>query len=119
MLLDQCLVRANLFSSVIAFCAVVISQASAADYNVLHDFPSGQNDGAYPYSDVTFAHGDLYGTTAKGGSKSNAGIVFKIAPDGTELCFIPSRVRATVIIHMASLWTVPREIYMGSQVQEG
>ena len=77
--------RSLLLTSVLALAAIVpASRATAAEYQVLHDFPSGQNDGADPYADVIFKHGNLYGTTAKGGGNSNAGTVFRIAPDGSE-----------------------------------
>jgi uncharacterized repeat protein (TIGR03803 family) len=46
---------------------------------ILHNFIGG-NDGAYPYSAVTFGpDGNLYGTTAGGGS-NKYGTVFKLTP---------------------------------------
>ncbi len=50
---------------------------------VLHSFAGG-SDGATPYGGVILDRkGNLYGTTTDGGS-SNAGIVFKVSPSGTE-----------------------------------
>jgi uncharacterized repeat protein (TIGR03803 family) len=50
---------------------------------VLHSFAGG-SDGATPYGGVILdKKGNLYGTTTDGGL-SNAGIVFKISPAGTE-----------------------------------
>src|SRR4051812_48659856 len=64
--------------------AIAVTMANAADYKVIHNFPAGHSDGSDPYSDLLFVHGDLYGTTAKGGSSANAGTVFKLSADGTE-----------------------------------
>ncbi|HEY3638441.1 MAG TPA: choice-of-anchor tandem repeat GloVer-containing protein [Rhizomicrobium sp.] len=51
---------------------------------VLHNFTGGANDGAYPMSGLyRDAQGNLYGTTSQGGT-GNYGIVYKVAPDGTE-----------------------------------
>jgi uncharacterized repeat protein (TIGR03803 family) len=50
---------------------------------VLHSFAGG-SDGETPYGGVILdSKGNLYGTTADGGS-SNAGIVFKVSSSGTE-----------------------------------
>ena len=51
---------------------------------VLHDF-TGKTDGAYPADGlVRDAAGNLYGTTAQGGSSSNFGTVFKVDSAGKE-----------------------------------
>src|SRR5262249_52532940 len=51
-------------------------------YRRLHNF--GGTDGAHSYADlIVDAAGNLYGTTYDGGT-SSAGVVFKLAPDGTE-----------------------------------
>jgi uncharacterized repeat protein (TIGR03803 family) len=51
---------------------------------VLHNFTGGDGDGARPLSAVyRDAQGHLYGTTFQGGP-ANLGIVYEIAPDGTE-----------------------------------
>lgn len=50
---------------------------------VLHSFTGG-SDGSGPYGTlIADRAGNLYGTTSAGGA-SNYGVVFKIAPDGTE-----------------------------------
>ncbi len=50
---------------------------------VLYAFTGGA-DGGYPYSGVTLdAQGDLYGTTAYGGS-SGSGVVYRLSPSGQE-----------------------------------
>ena len=52
---------------------------------VLHSFAADGKDGVDPLARLTFdtATGDLYGTTAGGGTHGS-GIVFKLTPDGTE-----------------------------------
>jgi uncharacterized repeat protein (TIGR03803 family) len=47
-------------------------------FSTLHNFMSGA-DGAYPFGGLTFAGGNLYGSTSNGGL-SNDGIVFEIVP---------------------------------------
>jgi uncharacterized repeat protein (TIGR03803 family) len=59
---------------------VVYELAGGNTLNVLHAF-SG-NDGAFPESSLIFDKaGNLYGTTSAGGGQ---GVVFELAPDGTE-----------------------------------
>lgn len=54
-----------------------------AGYQILHNFGSVQNDGAYPGARlVEDANGMLYGTTVGGGS-NGAGTVFKVSADGS------------------------------------
>jgi uncharacterized repeat protein (TIGR03803 family) len=65
---------------------VVFKLAPNGTETVLHIFcsQSGCTDGALPYAGLaTDAAGNLYGTTAAGGV-SGGGVVFKLAPDGTE-----------------------------------
>jgi uncharacterized repeat protein (TIGR03803 family) len=51
---------------------------------ILHSFGASKTDGTYPYKAVSLgANGDVYGITDTGGT-SNVGILFRIAPDGTE-----------------------------------
>jgi uncharacterized repeat protein (TIGR03803 family) len=52
---------------------------------ILHVF-TDDPDGAYPnyVTPVFDKQGNLYGTTSQGGQQGGSGIVFKLAPDGTE-----------------------------------
>jgi uncharacterized repeat protein (TIGR03803 family) len=53
-------------------------------YTVLHDFAGSPNDGAGSGANVTLDDlGNIYGTTDFGGA-SGDGVIFKLAPDGTE-----------------------------------
>jgi len=53
-------------------------------YTDLHDFAGGANDGAGTGANVTLDDvGNIYGTTDFGGSHGD-GVVFKLAPDGTQ-----------------------------------
>jgi uncharacterized repeat protein (TIGR03803 family) len=67
-----------------AGCGTVFSlNLQTGAETVLYNFLGG-SDGLNPiYGLVADKHGDLYGTTYEGGS-NNHGVVFKIAPDGTE-----------------------------------
>jgi uncharacterized repeat protein (TIGR03803 family) len=59
--------------------------SSAGAETVLHSFAGRPDDGAYPTygTPVLDRAGNLYGTTPEGGPH-NSGIVFKLAPNGTE-----------------------------------
>jgi uncharacterized repeat protein (TIGR03803 family) len=77
----------NLYSTVdyggTSFAGAVFKVAPNGTETVLYSF-SGGADGAYPFSPVVRdAAGNLYGTTSQGGS-ANAGVVFKVDPNGTE-----------------------------------
>jgi len=79
---------------VLAFGSFVTAEAQevapqALTFSVLHDFAGAPNDGAGPAAAVTPAgDGSYYGTTSWGGNgsscDSNCGVVFKLAPDGSE-----------------------------------
>lgn len=57
--------------------------AAQADFTTLYSF-KGASDGSYPEGKLLLdKQGNLYGTTFAGGSHDH-GIVFEIAPDGTE-----------------------------------
>lgn len=71
-----------------AGCGTVFKLTATGTLTVPHSF-GGPPDGIYPVAGVVLdAAGNLYGTTAGGGGCSavvaGCGIVFKIAPDGTE-----------------------------------
>jgi uncharacterized repeat protein (TIGR03803 family) len=70
-----------------AGCGTVFKLTAAGTLTVLHSF-SGAPDGQYPVAGLLLdAAGNLYGTTAGGGCSTivaGCGVVFKIAPDGTE-----------------------------------
>jgi uncharacterized repeat protein (TIGR03803 family) len=64
-------------------CGTVFKIAPDGTETVLHVF-SGANDGAMPLAGLILdGSGNLYGTTWEGGT-SQDGIVFELAPDGTE-----------------------------------
>jgi uncharacterized repeat protein (TIGR03803 family) len=67
---------------------------------VLYSFKGG-SDGQYPLGGLIMdSAGNLYGTTEEGGGlrcRGSCGTVFKLAPDGTERCFIHSGTDATVV----------------------
>jgi uncharacterized repeat protein (TIGR03803 family) len=69
-------------------CGIVFKVDASDKLTVVHRFAGG-NDGAYPGTGLTAdSAGNLYGTTALGGSSdcegSGCGTVFKVAPDGSE-----------------------------------
>lgn len=68
-------------------CGVVFKLAPDGTKSTLHSFTGGQ-DGGQPFAGLIMDEaGNLYGTTVNGGSKkcnNGCGVVFKIAPDGTE-----------------------------------
>jgi uncharacterized repeat protein (TIGR03803 family) len=64
--------------------AAPASTSAATTETVLHSFAGGPSDGAFPFAGlIADRDGNLYGTTASGGA-SNFGVVFKLAPNGTE-----------------------------------
>jgi uncharacterized repeat protein (TIGR03803 family) len=71
------------------------SAAAAPTETVLHSFTDGSSDGFQATSVlIADSNGNLYGTTQYGGA-SRRGVVFKLAPGGTEtvlhsFCRLPS-----------------------------
>jgi uncharacterized repeat protein (TIGR03803 family) len=62
----------------------VFEVTASGTESVLYSFAGGANDGFFPYGGlVADESGNLYGTTERGGPKGG-GIVFEIAPDGSE-----------------------------------
>jgi uncharacterized repeat protein (TIGR03803 family) len=79
---------ATAFAFIFALIFNVTAPAHAQTETVLYSFAS-QADGGYPNGAlVQDAEGNLYGTASEGGSFSactyGCGVVFKLAPDGTE-----------------------------------
>jgi len=65
-------------------CGVVFKLAPDGTETVLHSFTGG-SDGSVPVAGLIMdKKGNLYGTTSEGGGVRDAGVVFKLAPDGTE-----------------------------------
>jgi len=63
---------------------VVFRYSKDGTYSVLHSFGGTPDDGQKPLAKlIADSAGNLYGTTSLGGT-SNNGVVFKIAPDGSE-----------------------------------
>ena len=72
-----------------AFALIPCGAAAARGFKVLYSFST--KSGANPTSNVIAdRHGNLYGTTRNGGIDNGnclpygCGVVFKLAPDGTE-----------------------------------
>jgi uncharacterized repeat protein (TIGR03803 family) len=63
-----------------------LSIAHTSGYAIVHNFTGQNGDGASPATHlITDGAGNLYGTTSSGGYyPTGAGVVFGIAPDGTE-----------------------------------
>jgi len=62
----------------------VFKLSNSGTITVLHSF-AGNTDGAYPPAGVVRdSAGNLYGTTAQGGSSSNMGSIFKVDTSGKE-----------------------------------
>ncbi|HTU80744.1 MAG TPA: choice-of-anchor tandem repeat GloVer-containing protein [Candidatus Acidoferrales bacterium] len=55
---------------------------AGGNYRVLYRFKGGREDGAYPTGSLTYANGQLYGTTSGGGD--GAGTVFSLGRNGVE-----------------------------------
>jgi len=82
----------NLFSKCILGCGLAVAvlvplgSVHAQGFSVLYSFCPAVNcpDGANPFAGLIIdKKGNLYGTAAGGGA-DGAGVVFKLAPDGTE-----------------------------------
>jgi uncharacterized repeat protein (TIGR03803 family) len=63
----------------------VFKLAPDGTYTVLHYFDPRNGDGQFPVGGLARdAAGNIYGTTVGSGGISNGGVVFQLAPDGTE-----------------------------------
>ena len=75
--------------AIAVFCTALIlaacpSASAATTETVLHSFPGFPSDGNSPYAGlIADSAGNLYGTTLSRDSVSHAGVVFKLAPNGT------------------------------------
>jgi uncharacterized repeat protein (TIGR03803 family) len=67
-------------------CGTIFHFDPAGQYRVLHRFLGTPHDGAFPYAGVIFVRGNLYGTTAFGGTakSSNNGTVYESSLSGSE-----------------------------------
>lgn len=71
-------------------CGTIFRLATDGSKTVLYEFKGPPNDGFLPAANLVMdASGNLYGTTQRGGLSGcggyeTCGIVFKLAPDGTE-----------------------------------
>ena len=71
-------------------CGTVFKLSPDGTETILHSFTGGPSDGGNPSGGlIQDSAGNLYGTTQYGGTTSNGngtgnGVVFKVAPDGTE-----------------------------------
>jgi uncharacterized repeat protein (TIGR03803 family) len=74
-----------LLAGALALTALIpLSGAQAQNFDVLYAFPLNGNNGIDPVAGVTMdSAGNLYGTTREGGTPDH-GMVFKLAPNGTE-----------------------------------
>jgi len=57
-------------------------QTNGSSFTVLHTFPTGSGDGAFPCAPLVVVDTTLYGTTEQGGS-DNLGTIFKMNTNGT------------------------------------
>ncbi len=64
-------------------CGVVFKLSPGGTETVLHSFTGGSDGGGPAAGLIADSSGNLYGTTGGGGA-SNAGVVFKLSPGGTE-----------------------------------
>lgn len=65
-------------------CGIVFKVAPDGTETVLHVLAGGTSDGSYPYAGVVMDKaGNLYGTAYEGGT-DGYGVIFQLAPDGSE-----------------------------------
>jgi uncharacterized repeat protein (TIGR03803 family) len=92
-------------------------RTDSTKYKVLYSF-TGTPDGAFPLANLTDVGGTLYGTTEGGGQypncsgyDSHCGVVFSIAPSGTEKVLYSFRERPDGSVPNASLTEVGGTLY--------
>jgi uncharacterized repeat protein (TIGR03803 family) len=82
-------------------------ETDGTDYELLHVFAGGSNDGDLPRGSLILKNNILYGMTYKGG-ESNLGVIFKIKINGTGF----------ELLHEFSGWPSDGEYPYGSLIQK-
>jgi uncharacterized repeat protein (TIGR03803 family) len=73
-----------ILSGALALAIFWTPSSAQAKLKVLHTF-TGQTDGGYPVGGlIRDGSGNLFGTTAGGGTSNSCGTVFELSPNGTE-----------------------------------
>ncbi len=67
----------------LVFCLLLTAGSMPGQAELLHSFNEAGGDGYLPMSGLTMVGDFLYGTTYQGG-QNNAGVLFRIRPDGTD-----------------------------------
>jgi uncharacterized repeat protein (TIGR03803 family) len=78
----------TLLGSILTFAFPIALAHAAPQFRVLYSFQGGRDGGASVAGLIDDTLGNLYGTTSRGGracrGRGGCGVVFKLAPDGSE-----------------------------------